>query len=322
MTQTTRTIAFVHALRDFEPEARRQLEGHNLLFLKSREAMAERIAELDVVVTGYMWDNGLIPQADRLAYLQTVSSGTEAFDLPALKDKGIAVCNARGVNATTTAEHGIGLMMAMSRQLHRARDNQHAKRWQMNRLDPAQSEARTMMELHGKRLLQVGFGEIGQRVHAIASAFGMDVTVLSRTARPGATPAIKSYSAFAEEVAEADVILFCCPLSDETRHMLDAAALEKVKPSAFVVNIARGGVIDQDALIAALQDGRLRGAGLDVTTPEPLPEDSPLWDMSQVLITPHNAGDTPAYEERICRLVKDNLTRLDRGETELINSVA
>ena len=128
MTQTTRTIAFVHALRDFEPEARRQLEGHNLLFLKSREAMAERIAELDVVVTGYMWDNGLIPQADRLAYLQTVSSGTEAFDLPALKDKGIAVCNARGVNATTTAEHGIGLMMAMSRQLHRARDNQHAKR--------------------------------------------------------------------------------------------------------------------------------------------------------------------------------------------------
>jgi phosphoglycerate dehydrogenase-like enzyme len=119
----------------------------------------------------------------------------------------------------------------------------------------------------------------------------------------------------------ADFLVLACPLTDETRNLVDAAVLAAMKPTARVVNVARGRVVDEPALVAALREGRIGGAALDVTADEPLPQDSPLWDMPQVLITPHTAGETHSYEDNVLDMMMENIERLWRGETGLFNQI-
>ena len=122
-------------------------------------------------------------------------------------------------------------------------------------------------------------------------------------------------------VAEADLVVLCCPLTPETRGMIDAAALSVMKPSAYLINVARGGCVVEADLINALNNGEITAAGIDVTDPEPLPVTSPLWGMENVLLTPHTAGETRLYEDNVLDILMENISRLERGETELLNQI-
>ena len=137
----------------------------------------------------------------------------------------------------------------------------------------------------------------------------------------GAADAVFADAALAEHLGEADFVALTCPLTPQTEGLINAKALAAMKPSAYLINVARGRVVDEAALIKALGEGRIAGAGLDCTVEEPLPNASPLWDMSNVLITPHTAGETRKYEDNVIDLLLENLDRLWRGETELKNGI-
>jgi D-2-hydroxyacid dehydrogenase (NADP+) len=177
-------------------------------------------------------------------------------------------------------------------------------------------------ELGGKALLVVGLGQIGGRLAELAKAFDMRVVGLRRNpAAGGPADEVRSMRDLHAVLPEADFVALTCPLTPDTEDLIDASALGLMKPSAYLINAARGRVVDEAALIEALAARRIAGAGLDVTVEEPLAPDSPLWDMEQVLITPHTAGETRHYEDNVIEILRDNLDRLWSGVTELRNQI-
>ena len=178
-------------------------------------------------------------------------------------------------------------------------------------------------ELGGKVLLVVGLGQIGGRLAQLAKAFDMRVIGLRRdpSAGRGAADAVYAMVEFKSLLPQADFVALTCPLTKETEKLLDADALGRMKPSAYLVTVARGRVVDEAALIKALAARRIAGAGIDVTAEEPLAPDSRLWGMEQVLLTPHTAGETRHYEDNVIEILRDNLGRLWRGEAQLRNQV-
>src|SRR6476660_3100939 len=211
----------------------------------------------------------------------------------------------------------MSLILAMSRQLHFARDNQHEKHWRGMISDLSKRED----ELGGKTLLVVGLGRIGSHLAGLAKAFGMRVIGTKRDPGTGGTNAddVFSNGRLGEVLPLADFVALTCPLTPQTEGLINAQTLALMKPSAFLINVARGKVVDESALIAALASGEIAGAGLDCTVEEPLPNGSPLWDVPNVLITPHTAGETRKYEDNVIDLLLENLDRLWRGEPELKN---
>jgi phosphoglycerate dehydrogenase-like enzyme len=178
-------------------------------------------------------------------------------------------------------------------------------------------------ELGGKTLMVVGLGDIGGRLARLAKAFDMRVVGLRRDPANGrgAADSVHPMGDLKSLLPEADVVALTCPLTPETEGLLDAEALHGMKPSAHLVNVARGRVVDEAALTLALDARRIAGAALDVTVEEPLAPDSPLWGMEHVLITPHTAGETRRYEDNVIEILRDNLDRLWRGDQELRNQV-
>ena len=178
-------------------------------------------------------------------------------------------------------------------------------------------------ELPGKRLLIYGTGDIGGRIAKLAKAFGMSVWGIRRDVTK-TVPDIDELHApneFQSLLPSADIVVLACPLTPETRGLMNAAAFAAMRETAYFVNVARGGCADQDALIAALKGGQIAGAGIDVTEPEPLPEDSPLWDLDNVILTPHTGGETRRYEDNVIDVLVDNLERLDAGQADLRNQI-
>ncbi|KAF0132426.1 MAG: NAD-binding D-isomer specific 2-hydroxyacid dehydrogenase [Xanthobacteraceae bacterium] len=247
-----------------------------------------------------------------------MSAGIDVYSLDALRARGVRLASAQGANAIAVAEHAMGLTLALSRMIHTARDNQARKHWRGMISDPLARED----ELAGKTMLIVGLGGIGGRLARFARAFDMRVVGLKRdtSARVENVDALVGPADLDRALGEADVVALTCPLTPETEGLINAARLKAMKPTAHLINCARGKVVDEDALIAALQAGSIAAAGLDVTREEPLPEASPLWSMENVLITPHTGGETAAYERRVVDLLVDNIGRLSRGEP-LVNGI-
>jgi len=286
---------------------------------RDRETLEKQVGEADVLVISGLWHDGLLEGANRLRFIQAIGAGTDQFPRAELAQRGIRLASARGVNHRAVAEHAMALILALSRRLPEARDNQAKRVWRGMIGDPARRED----ELGGKTLLVVGLGQIGGRLAQIAKAFDMRVVGLRRNpaAGRGAADAVYPMGEFGRLAQEADFIALTCPLTDETENLVDAATLSRMKPAAHLVNIARGRVVDETALVEALAARRIAGAGIDVTVEEPLAPNSPLWGMEQVLITPHTAGETRAYEDNVIEILRDNLKRLRRGETQLRNQV-
>jgi len=211
----------------------------------------------------------------------------------------------------------IALILALARKLPQARDNQAAKTWRGMIGEIARRED----ELGGKTLVIVGLGRIGARLAQLAKAFDMKVVGVRRDVSRGggAADRVVGEEALLGVLPEADFVALTCPLTPATENLIDAKALAAMKPSAYLVNVARGKVVDEPALVAALGRGGLAGAALDCVWQEPLAADSVLWGLPNVLVTPHTAGETQRYEDNVIDLLLENLDRLWRGESVLKN---
>lgn len=312
-------ICFAHAAYRMAERFALRNTGIAHFQVRSAEEFASRVPQADVVVVSMLWKNELAAGAGKLRFIQSISAGTDQYDKALLRERGIRLASAAGVNAQAVAEHAMALMLALYRRLPEARDNQLAKRWRGMISEIAARED----QLTGKTLLIVGMGRIGASLARLAKAFDMRVLATKRDPSTSAVPVDGLYSVerLPQLLAEADVVALTCPLTPETENLINAAALAAMKPTAYLINVARGRVVDETALIAALQDKRIAGAGLDVTREEPLPTASPLWTMPNVLITPHTGGETQRYEDSVIGILLENLERLWRGETTLLNQV-
>jgi phosphoglycerate dehydrogenase-like enzyme len=312
-------LCFAHgAYRMAERFAARHTGIHHTE-VRASEELARRLPEADVLVVSGLWKNELAGTAPRLKFIQSISAGTDQYDKALLCERGIRLASAAGVNAEAVAEHAMALMLALARRLPEARDNQNAKRWRGMIGEIAARED----QLTGKTLLIVGMGRIGTRLARLAKAFEMRVIATKRDPASGThgADAVHGQHRLPELLGQADVVALTCPLTPETENLIDAAALAAMKPSAHLINVARGRVVDEAALIEALQQRRIAAAGLDVTREEPLPASSPLWALPNALITPHSAGETRAYEDAVIDILLENLERLWRGEADLRNQV-
>ena len=312
------TICFAHAAYQLQAEFAARGHGATAIETPSLETLKARAADVDVLVVSGLWRNELIAAMPKLRFIQSVSAGTDQFDKAALSAAGIRLASAQGVNERAVAEHAMALILALTRQIHHARDNQRARHWRPMIGDRPARES----ELGGKTLVIVGLGRIGLRLAALGTAFGLRIIGVRRQPEPHPDiEAIVRPDQLHEVLGQADIVALTCPLTPETQGLIDAAALAAMKPTAVLINVARGKVVDEAALLDALSQGRIAGAGLDCFHDEPLPEASPFWSLPQVVITPHSAGETQAYESNVVDLLLDNLGRLGRGETTLRNGI-
>jgi len=312
------TICFAHVAYRLDERFRALASGIGSFEVRDAASLAARIGEADVLVVSGLWQNSLLERAGKLRYIQSIGAGTDQLPRDQLSARGIRLASARGVNYRAVSEHAMALILALARLLPEARDNQAKHHWRGMIGDLARRED----ELGGKTLLVVGLGQIGGRLAEIAKAFDMRVVGLRRDpAAGGPADEIRPMSDLKALLPEADFVALCCPLTPETENLIDRTALAAMKQSAHLVNVARGRVVDEAALVEALGSRRIAGAGIDVTVEEPLASASPLWDMRQVLVTPHTAGETRRYEDNVIEILQDNLARLWRGESELRNQV-
>jgi phosphoglycerate dehydrogenase-like enzyme len=318
-TRNELCICFAHPAYRLADALARRNTGLKHREVRSVDDLKESSRDAHVIVASGLWRNELLDTAANLKFVQSISSGTDQFDQQKFRQKGVRLASAQGVNAHAVAEHAIALMLALARHLHAGRDNQNAKTWRGMIADPAVRED----ELGGKTLLIVGLGRIGARLASLAKAFDVHVIGIKRDLRSGAGTADAVYPAseLPRLLPHADIVALTCPLTAETENLIAARTLALMKPSAHLINVARGRVVDEAALIAALHAGQIAGAGLDCTREEPLPADSPLWSMTNVVLTPHTAGETRRYEDNVMDLLLDNLERLWRGEMVLRNQI-
>lgn len=311
------TLCFAHvAYRMGERFALRNT-GLDWFEVRSLDDLKAGIGNVDVLLCSGLWRNELIPAAPRLAFIQSISAGTDQYSRDALGAAGIRVASAQGVNERAVAEHAIALILALARQIPEARDNQTAKRWRGMIGDISKRED----ELGGKTLVIAGLGRIGSRLATLAKAFDMRVIATRRDPSRGAGAADKvvGEDGLLGVLPEADFVALTCPLTPGTENLIDAPALAAMKSSAYLVNVARGKVVNEPALVEALNQKRIAGAALDCVWEEPLPATSVLWGVPNVLITPHTAGETRRYEDNVIDLLLENLERLWRGEAALKN---
>jgi phosphoglycerate dehydrogenase-like enzyme len=313
------TLLFAHVAYRFAERYAARGGALPVIEARSLDELEDRIGEADVLLVSGLWRNHLAKPGGRLRFIQSISAGVDQYDRAGLSAAGIRLASAQGANAKAVSEHAIALILSLARRIPEARDNQASKHWRGMIGDLARRED----EIGGKTLLVVGIGRIGGRLARLAKAFGMNVIGLRRDPAKGAEGAdeIHAMSALTAHLPRADYVALTCALTEETRGLMDAAAFAAMKPGACLINVARGKVCDEAALVAALQSGQVGMAGLDVTGDEPLPAESPLWTMPNVLITPHTGGETRSYEDNVLDYMEGNLARLGRGETTLFNQV-
>jgi D-2-hydroxyacid dehydrogenase (NADP+) len=313
------TICFAHVAYRLRERFLARNPGIPSFEVRSLEELEKRIGEADVLAVSGLWRGRLLDRATKLRFIQSVSAGVDQFAARALQDRAIRLASAQGANERAVAEHAMALILALTRRLPEARDNQTSRHWR----GMASTVDLREDELGGKTLLIVGFGRIGQRLAKLATAFGLRVLGVRRRPVAGGESAEGVYGIdrLQELLPQADIVALCCPLTPETTGLIGTVAFAAMRPSAYLINVARGRCVEEGALIETLAQGRIAGAGLDCFADEPLPEDSPLWTFKNVLITPHTAGETQRYEDNVLDILMENLDRLWSGRLPLRNQV-
>jgi len=271
----------------------------------------------------------ILAKADRLRWVQTFTASLEHYIFPALVDHPCALTNMRGLFGDVIADQVMGYIVCFARNLHIYIRNQVQHRYEPlggesgrvnNASGPGVINAmdRATIFLPGATLGIVGLGGIGGEIARRAMAFGMKVRAVDRfperTHVPTGVESLKGLESLPELLAESDFVVIAAPHTPETERLFDARTIGFLRPSAYLINIGRGAIVILDDLVKALQAGRLAGAALDVFEVEPLPSDHPLWDMPNVIITPHTAGYSPVIAERHLATLVDNVQRFVAGE--------
>ncbi|WP_437811001.1 D-2-hydroxyacid dehydrogenase [Sorangium sp. So ce1078] len=279
-----------------------------------RDPSGYREAEV-ALITGWLEQEHL-REARKLRWVQTVGAGVERLLSPEVVARSeLVITNASGVHAQPIAEHVWGFLLMFTRNLHLAAARQHEGVWQ------SQTYRETLRSLRGKTLGVLGLGAIGERIASIAPAFGVRVIGLKRTRAPVDHVAeVYGPDDLEAFLAQSELLVNVLPLTAKTRGWIGRRELAALPRGAFFVNVGRGATVQTDALVEALRSGHLAGAGLDVTEPEPLPAEHPLWKLPNVIITPHYSGAQPGYFQQLGELFVSNLQRYVRGEP-LVNVV-
>lgn len=245
-----------------------------------------------------------IMKAPSLRWLHSFSAGVDSPFFIQQMERGVRLSNSSGATASPIAQTAMLYMLALSRDLRAWVHSQDRAEWSMHPIE----------ELDGARLAVVGMGPIGAEIARLGVALGMNVEAVRRTPTGHEPCPTFPFAALPDVLGRADWVAVALPLADETRHLFDAAAFARMKKGARFINVGRGELVDETALIDALRSGHLGGAGLDVFEVEPLPAESPLWSMDNVIITPHNSGSSPRSAERAVDIFVDNLGRWVRDE--------
>ncbi|MFB6160209.1 MAG: D-2-hydroxyacid dehydrogenase [Haloferacaceae archaeon] len=258
-----------------------------------------------------------VPRPEYLdaAWVHCARAGYDEFDTAAYEAAGVPLTNSTGIHAATVGEMAVGFMVSLARILHIYRDHQYETDWY-------EPEYERPFTVENERCCVVGLGTIGAGIAQRADALGMDVVGVRRDPEP--VPGVEEVyhpDDLHDAIADARFVALAVPHTPATEGMLSDEEFAVMREDAYVINVGRGPVVDESALVAALQGDEIAGAGLDVFEEEPLPEDSPLWDMEDVMISPHKGSATNRYHLDIAELVTENLRRFDAGE-ELKNRVA
>ncbi|MGJ8657878.1 MAG: D-2-hydroxyacid dehydrogenase [Akkermansiaceae bacterium] len=284
--------------------------------LSQKEALA-RAAEAHGIDAGYATPE-FLEKATNLVWVQVMSAGVDRYIKidPLMNNDSVVLTNYRGVHGPAIADHAMGMLLSLTRNLRYYSEKQSDGVWSRGKMSTK------AVALDGKTMLVVGIGGIGTEIAKRADAFGMRVIGTRRSDKPS-PDFIKKVGKPADlmkMLPEADVVVLAVPLTPETQDMINEAAFRVMKDGSYLVNIARGKVVNTEAMLAALKSGKLAGACLDVTDPEPLTKGHPLWDMSNVIITPHVASRSAVTDERRAALLRENLRRFASGEP-LLNVV-
>jgi len=285
--------------------------GVEIIAANTLEEAMDRVSDADAVIGAATPE--LLQAGAKIRWVQVGSAGVESYlTIPRLASGEVLLTNGQRLSSPEIAEHVLALTRALARGLDRSLEAQSAGEWRRSQI----VFQAPLTSLRGKTMLVVGLGGIGTEVARLAHGAGMRVTAIraSRRAGPPFVDAVGLTADLLDFVREADVVANCLPLTPETEDIFDREAFRAMRPTAFFVNVGRGGTVDTEALIEALNGGELAGAGLDVTDPEPLPAGHPLWKTRGVIITPHYAGRSDVGSERRWLLYRENLRRFVAGE--------
>jgi phosphoglycerate dehydrogenase-like enzyme len=278
------------------------------------EELAGVLPEMDGAVIRFPLSAEMLASATRLRWLHVMSAGVERMLTPELAASAVTVSASKGPMSLLMAEHVVALMLALARELPAFLDDQRARRW---RRYPA--EHGPLIELAGRTMFVVGVGGVGGEVARICKlGFQMRVIGLSRTRRD--SPYVDAHiepDALHAGLAEADFVSLSLPVTPATERLIDGAALRAMKPTAYLLNVARGSLVDEAALADALASGTIAGAGLDALAVEPLPPDSPLWSLPNVIVTPHTSAITDRLGDHFVDFWCENIRRFADGEPVL-----
>jgi phosphoglycerate dehydrogenase-like enzyme len=291
-------------------------DGTELVFIERSDSLAKAVVDADAFFGGC--NREVIDAGKHLRYLHIYSAGVEqCAAVPGISDRNLIVTNNAKAASETIAEHAIAMVMSLARNLPYYRDAQSEAEWQRS-----YGAAPPAASLQGKTMLVLGLGGIGSQTAARAHALGMRVIGTRNSNRTGPEyVALVGLSSETNQLAQqADVVVNALPLTDNTRYIVGAEFFRNLKKGAYYVSVGRGATTDTGALVAALKEGTLAGAGLDVTDPEPLPADHPLWAISSVIITPHMAADSDLSAYNRLLVARENLRRYVHGE-KLLNPV-
>lgn len=308
---TIRTLHLYNLpLGPIEPKLAADFPDMAVEVLTTEDDFKRALGEIEVLFAMHP-PRGLWAGASRLRLIQTIGAGVDSV-LPAPDlSEDVKITNARGIHRVQMGEFTLAMMLSFAKDMPRMAAQQKAREWTMFMAE----------SLSGKTCGILGLGTIGEAIAQRASAMGMTVIGTQRTPKPSEVARqVFAPGETAEVVAQADYVVAVLPLTPETRGLLDKDMLARMKPDGVLINLSRGGVMDEDALAAQLRAGKLKGAAVDVFAEEPLPKDSPLWDTPRLLITPHMAAVSADYFDNVTEILCKNIRRLDTGET-LVNQI-
>ena len=287
-------------IEEYATALRERLPDREVALARTPTEERELVANAPVA-TGLHLDVDQLGSDPALSLFACLYAGVDHLPIDDLRSRGVTVTTASGVHAPNMAEHVVGAVVAFSRGFHRAWRQQERREWQHIQES----------ELAGSTVTVVGLGAIGQAVVEALAGFDVETIGIRRSPeRGGPADEVLGTGALHDALARTQYLVLACPLTEETRGLVGDEEFATLPPDAVLVNVARGPVVDTDALLDALRRSSIRGAQLDVTDPEPLPEDHPLWGLDNVFLTPHSAGYSPAYYERRADILAENLQRV------------
>lgn len=274
------------------------------------DAGSDSLEPYDAVVTMAYHESYL----ERVHWIHSIQAGVDRFPFDELRKHGVILTNSSGIHGPAVGETVVGYMLSFARRLLPAVKSQAHREWS----PPAWDDAYTLAD---ERCCIVGLGTLGRGIVERASALGLDVVGVRRSGEPlDEVRTVYTPDDLHTAIQDSKFVVLAVPLVDETRHLMSTEEFAAMRDDAILINVARGPVVDQEALGDALEAGTLGGAALDVFEAEPLPEESPLWESEEVLITPHCAGFTEDYYRNVAGLVRQNLANIDAGE-EFVNRI-